>query len=534
MTNSFSPEHQLKAFINTAQYFAGLTSGQDIWAESGKILVKFFGADVAAFGKKETSGKIEIVNRALSLRGAAAQLPEPDITSAVNDVFESGFLTFLSFPGEDPAAAAFFPVFHGNLVIAVMVVGHLSSRAMAKETLDLYLAVAGLIGATYSRTISESAVLQAKEDWERTFEAVPDLIALLDLDHRIVRANKAMAERLGMTREECVGIPCYRAVHGLNDAPPYCPFCKVLADGMEHSVEICEERLCGNFLMSASPLHDKSGSLIGGVIVARDITALKRSEKALQAETAERILAIEDLREKEYLLMQQSRMAAMGEMIGNIAHQWRQPLNILGLMIQQMLIYYDLGEFDRGFLNQNVVRSMELIKHMSQTIDDFRNYFRPDKDKTVFSVNDTVTNTMSLIEDSFRNQHINVAIVAMDDPVVNGYRNEFAQALLNILNNARDALTGREVDKPGVTITISSDDGAAVVTVSDNAGGIPEEIIGKIFDPYFTTKGPQQGTGVGLFMSKAIIEKNMGGRLSVRNIAYGAEFRIEVHCETPV
>ena len=171
---------------------------------------------------------------------------------------------------------------------------------------------------------------------------------------------------------------------------------------------------------------------------------------------------------------------------------------------------------------------MELIRHMSQTIDDFRNYFKPDREKVEFKVAEAVENTLSLIEASFKNQNIDIEVVAENDPAIHGYRNEFAQALLNILNNARDALKEREIKDPRVTITICFEDGRAVVTISDNAGGIPKEIMCKIFDPYFTTKGPQVGTGIGLFMSKSIIEKNMGGRLVVRNTADGAEFRLEV------
>ena len=258
----------------------------------------------------------------------------------------------------------------------------------------------------------------------------------------------------------------------------------------------------------------------------------KKAEKALEKlneELENRIVErTAELREKDQILLIQSRQAAMGEMIGNIAHQWRQPLNALGLKVQQLLLNYDLGEFTREYLGKSVLQSMEIIRHMSQTIDDFRNYFRPDKEKVEFKVHEAIANTLSLIEDSFKYMHIGIEVVEKDDPVIFGYRNEFAQALLNILNNARDALTEGNTDDPRVTITICGEGDRAVVTISDNAGGIPEDIMDKIFDPYFTTKGPQAGTGVGLFMSKAIIEKNMGGRLAARNIANGAEFRIEV------
>jgi C4-dicarboxylate-specific signal transduction histidine kinase len=171
---------------------------------------------------------------------------------------------------------------------------------------------------------------------------------------------------------------------------------------------------------------------------------------------------------------------------------------------------------------------MEIIQYMSKTIDDFRNYFKPDKEKCNFSVRVVVDNTLSLLEGSFQNPRIGIVIVENDTSFIYGYQNEFAQVLLNILVNARDAIIEREINDARVVITICSVDGCAVVTIADNAGGIPEDIINKVFDPYFTTKGPQQGTGVGLFMSKTIIEKNMGGRLDVRNTATGAEFRIEV------
>ena len=237
---------------------------------------------------------------------------------------------------------------------------------------------------------------------------------------------------------------------------------------------------------------------------------------------------MDELGEKDRLLIQQSRQAAMGEMIGNIAHQWRQPLNNLSLLIQQAQIYYELGQFNREFLDENVKRSMEIIQHMSRTIDDFRNYFKPEKEKVEFRVHEAVAKTLSLMEGSFSQQQISIDVDAKEDPTIYGYPNEFSQVLLNILINARDALTERRVDRPQVTIQIGTEDSRAVVTIADNAGGIPEEIIGKIFDPYFTTKGPQAGTGVGLFMSKSIIEKNMGGRLTARNTTSGAEFRVEV------
>jgi PAS domain S-box-containing protein len=254
----------------------------------------------------------------------------------------------------------------------------------------------------------------------------------------------------------------------------------------------------------------------------------QKAEQALHDETLARLAAVEQLRQKERMLLQQNRLAAMGEMINNIAHQWRQPLNVLGLILQQMRLFYDMGSFSAEYLDTSVTKSMGLINHMSQTIDDFRGFFKPDKEKVEFAVHAVVARTVSLVEDSFKYQHIGIELHSSAQPTIFGFPNEYSQVLLNILMNARDALLERRVAAPLVTVAISREGKKAVVTIADNAGGIPEEILDKVFEPYFTTKGPDKGTGVGLFMSKIIIENNMGGSLTVRNSPEGAEFRVVV------
>jgi len=262
--------------------------------------------------------------------------------------------------------------------------------------------------------------------------------------------------------------------------------------------------------------------------VAERTDELATALSSLRKETSERLHAMEALRKKEQLLLQQSRLAAMGEMINNIAHQWRQPLNVLGLLVQQLRLFYGTDQFSREFLDENVGKAMGLINHMSQTIDDFRNFFKPDKEKVEFPIHEVVARTLTLVDESFRNQQIRVEVQASANPVVSGYPNEYSQALLNILLNARDALLDKHPTDARVMVAIDMEEGRSVVTITDNAGGIAGDTMGKIFEPYFTTKGPDKGTGVGLFMSKVIIEKNMRGRLTARNILDGAEFRIEV------
>jgi len=252
------------------------------------------------------------------------------------------------------------------------------------------------------------------------------------------------------------------------------------------------------------------------------------AEQALHAETTERLRLLEALHNKEQQFMQQSRHATMGEMIGNISHQWRQPLNSLALTIQHLQQFYEERESNRKEVDENIGSCMEIIQHMSLTIGVFTEFFRPDKEMIAFNVRKEISKALTLIEAVFNEQRIQIEIDQTGDPVTHGHPNEYSQALLNILINARDAFLSRKSESPKVMIDLFMEEGKSVVTIIDNAGGIPEDIIDKIFDPYFTTKGPDKGTGVGLFMSKIIIEKNMGGNLSVRNTCSGTEFRIEV------
>lgn len=229
-------------------------------------------------------------------------------------------------------------------------------------------------------------------------------------------------------------------------------------------------------------------------------------------------------REKDHLLIRQSRLATLGEMIGNIAHQWRQPLNALGLLLTNLKDAQRFGELDQAHVEAAVEQGRHLIDSMSATIDDFRNLFKPDRDKTCFTVAAAVREALSVIWISLRNANIEVVLESDESVACEGFFNEYTHVMLNILGNARDAIRAKGIMYGKVTIRIGVEEGRAVVVIRDNGGGIPEAVIERIFDPYFTTR--ENGTGIGLYMSLMIIEKNMGGAIAARNIDGGAEFRI--------
>ncbi len=231
-------------------------------------------------------------------------------------------------------------------------------------------------------------------------------------------------------------------------------------------------------------------------------------------------------REKDAVLIQQSRLAAMGEMIGNIAHQWRQPLNALGLVLGNIKDAYEFKELTDEYLDQAVSNGERLIQKMSTTINDFRNFFQPDKIARPFSALDQVKEALSLVDAGFANSNISISIDAPEDLTLVGFPNEYSQVLLNVLSNAKDAIAGSERKLGSVGVRLERVGDLAYVRIRDNGGGIGAEVLDKIFEPYFSTK--KMGTGIGLYMSKMIIERNMGGSISAKNVDGGAEISIQV------
>ena len=268
---------------------------------------------------------------------------------------------------------------------------------------------------------------------------------------------------------------------------------------------------------------------------------LQKLNENLQQEVEEKI---EKIRFKDQLLFQQSKMASMGEMIGNIAHQWRQPLGsinsvLIGLKLKLAFDKYDLSkEEERQNCIAHFDEKLDNIENytnlLSNTIDDFRNFFKPNKEKTTFNISELIQTSLNLLSANFENSEIHI-VTDIQDIQLHSLENELMQVIINILNNAKDALA-TQTTCPSKFLMISTRliDETLSIRIQDSAGGIPKEIIEKIFEPYFTTKHQSHGTGIGLYMSKEIVEKHLYGKLETANVdfthdgehCHGAQFII--------
>lgn len=231
---------------------------------------------------------------------------------------------------------------------------------------------------------------------------------------------------------------------------------------------------------------------------------------------------------QEKLLVQQNKLAAMGNMLGNIAHQWRQPISEINAILMEVEAISRYGSLSQEHLLKNIRACYEVTEHMSETIIDFQTFFRPSKSKEKFCIAEACKSAMSIINASLKFHEIELNFTINQDSTIYGYRSEFAHAILNILSNAKDVLIERKITNPRIWMKIQSGKLYTLIRIEDNGGGIHIKNIEKIFEPYFTTKHAKQGTGIGLYMTKMIIENNMQGIINVENSLQGALFTIKV------
>jgi len=243
-----------------------------------------------------------------------------------------------------------------------------------------------------------------------------------------------------------------------------------------------------------------------------------------------------ELKAKNILLQQQSRLAALGEMIGNIAHQWRQPLSVITSVISGVKVQQDFGLHITNESISNVTNTiMNQANYLSKTIDDFRDFIKNDTTEEIFNLSKVINDTANLLDATLKSNYIKLTLTLDDTLVYDGEPNQLSQVIMNIVNNAKDAFKEKNQKDKQIIIKAVKDDNRIKIEISDNAGGIPHEIKSKIFDPYFTTKHQSQGTGLGLFICSNIIQKHFDGKITIEdvhetreeNVYTGTKFIIE-------
>ncbi len=365
--------------------------------------------------------------------------------------------------------------------------------------------------------------------FRKTVEDSDNIIVITDEKIRIKYVNAAFTKVTGYTLDEVKGKNPRILTAGKNTKEFYKKLNETIYSGKKWSGEFINLSKSGKLSYeqaTITPVFDRNKKIIEFV--------------AIKLDTTSETLAQEQLLKKEKLLLQQSKMAAMGEMLQNIAHQWRQPLSLIstastGLLVKKEMEIPTTIKEDMHILNT----INDATQHLSETINAFRDFFNPNKEKISFKLQDVYRKTLNIVETRFKSMDIEI-VESLEDISITNLDNELIQVMMNLLNNARDILTTTNTQKKLIFVTIYKKDNNITISVKDNGGGIDEKILNKVFEPYFTTKHQSQGTGIGLYMCQEIITKHMDGQLTVSNQSFtykdieytGAEFKIEFPLNT--
>ncbi len=472
-------------------------------------------------------------------------------------VFQTSYEKWLSFVNR-PSIVSNFKVMVTILIIPVLIVTaivFILRAEVRRKTREITQKNIELQREIEDRISIEEQLKENQDKYSTLFNTSYNPIAIIAEDGSLSDVNGEMVAQFGYDREELLQMFLEMLV-----VKEHVPKVEEIINKMNKtkkwSFELDFVKSWGdvfNAEISASRLEISGRTFIQLVIM--DVTSRKKASELLnrRQEYLERKVEqeVHKRRQNERLMMQQSKMAAMGQMMSAIAHQWRQPLNTIAIFIQDFEDSFKHGELDAAYVEDLVSQSMKQINFMSKTIDDFKNFFKPDKDEVVFDVCMESANATSLLGVQLVRNGIDLvlnfhdAIVTFDEidsfeheydktSYVKGFPNEFKQVLLNLVQNARDSIMERmehEKFRGHIEVRVEENDEVVKISVSDNGAGIPKDVTERIFEPYFTTKEEGKGTGVGLYMSKIIIEQNMKGRLYFEQSEQGVKFIIELRAQ---
>lgn len=377
--------------------------------------------------------------------------------------------------------------------------------------------VIGIIVDETERVASE----QELRKLQTAVEQSPVSIIITDLKGNIEYINPQFTRITGYTFKEALGKNPRILASGQTSEEEYVHLWSEVAhdktwSGIFKNIKKSGEAYWESAIIS--PIKDKAGKIINYIGIKQDIT--------------EKMGMRELLKDQEKLIIVQSRHAAMGEMIGMIAHQWRQPLSVISMGANNLLLDIEMEDINSEVFKEEAICIVEQVNHLSQTIDDFRNYFRPDREKENVHIEEVLRETLHIIGKSLESNGIELTLSLGESSAVEIFRRELIQVLINVINNAKEAMMEHGKEKKRLSISTEETSSAVIIRICDNGGGIDDTIIHRIFEPYFSTKDKQTGTGLGLFMSKTIMEKHLNGRIkAVKNGEDGTCFILSIYKE---
>ena len=338
------------------------------------------------------------------------------------------------------------------------------------------------------------------------FQNAHDGIVVTDEKVNIINVNRAFEKDTGYKLDEIFGKNPRILKSGIQDVDFYKKMWEKLNKEGYWEGELVNKNKQGSRYVERikiNAVYDENKKLTNYIALFSDITLQKEQEKLLK--------------EKEELLFQQSKLSAMGEMIGNIAHQWRQPLSVISSSISAI----KLSVGTNIYTNEELINFMDTVlnstKYLSETIDDFRNFYKKDLEKEEFAIKNAIDMSFNLVKTELVKHGIKTIFINDTDFNIMGVKNQFLQVLMNILSNSKDAFIDKNIDDKTIFINLYEENDKKCIEIYDNAGGIKDDVIEHVFEPYFTTKHKSIGTGIGLYMSQEIIAKHLEGQITVTN-----------------
>ena len=371
----------------------------------------------------------------------------------------------------------------------------------------------------------ETKVRQAAEEWEATFNSITDLISIHNVDFKIIRVNKAFTNMFGMKPEEVIGKTCYEILHGTKEPPANCPHKKVLEAKKPQQTEFFEARFKIYLEASISPILNEKGEIIGTVHIIKDITLRKKAEQKLAD-------AYQELKDTQEQLIQSAKMAAIGQLATGISHELNQPLT--GVKGFAQSVHMELEEGNP--LREDINKIIEQVDRMDKIIKNIRFFARKSEfELQEMDINQAIESSVMLLNEQFKVHNIRLEKELGNNlPKIKGDANQLQQVFLNLITNARDAIDILKKSEGGqITIKsrLSEDNKNIEIQVQDTGCGIAQENIDNIFNPFFTTKSPDGGIGLGLSIAYRIIE-NHQGRIEVQSkVGAGTTFKITIPIE---